>query len=116
MILGAEDKPRSIRRRPQFALAVANAADRVLKDSGAKAVQKRVAVVGKTQILHEHACLGDSEMDKRLAKFIEEVKMFIFFTVGSIVVLEVLRSSCSPSADGQYEPKRAKLLLLGPLM
>ena len=71
MVLGAEEKPRSIRRRPQFALAISDAADRILSNDKSKKTQKRIAVLGKTEILHEQACLGDSDMDDILAKFIQ---------------------------------------------
>ncbi len=70
MVLGAEDKPRSIRRRPQFALAIADAADRILSDGTSKKAHKRIAVIGKTKILHEQACLGDADMDQLLVKSI----------------------------------------------
>ena len=69
-LLESKYKPNSIRRRPQFALAVADAAQRVLADTNLKLAQRRLAYLTRTEVLHEQACLGDDTMDDLLAEII----------------------------------------------
>ncbi len=73
-ILKVEEKPKSIRLRETYALAVADAADRVLADDSASKTFQRIATLGKTELLHEHACLGNSNMDEKLWSFVASAK------------------------------------------
>ncbi len=62
-----KSKPKSIRSRPGFALAIMDAADRILA-SDADAATKSVAVIEKLTQLHERACQGDTAADGELAE------------------------------------------------
>ena len=67
-----QDKPKSIRRRPGFAAAMVEAADRVLR-SDAEARFQLIAAETKLDVLHEVACLGDEATDQQLQLFVQEL-------------------------------------------
>ncbi len=68
-----KSKPKSIRRRPGFSLAVLDAADRIMS-SDADATTKTVALVEKLDQLHYQACLGDLTADKELMELVEALR------------------------------------------
>ncbi len=72
-ILDMQEKPETIQRRPGFADAVAEAADRVL---AAEASDKyhTIAALAKFQILHDAASFDDAQADAKLAAFVERMK------------------------------------------
>jgi len=74
-ILEMKEKPRSIMKREQFALAIADAADRVLASDGLTTPHQRIAILGKTEILHQHACDGNDALDQALSKYIEKLQI-----------------------------------------
>ncbi len=61
-----QEKSTSIRRRPGFADAVVDAADRILQGESDNK-QQLIAIQAKLDILHENACLGDERSDAQLA-------------------------------------------------
>ena len=72
-ILDMQEKPKSIRKRPGFADAVSEAADRVLASSKSDKLQV-IAILGKCGILHERASLGDQNADSKLVAFLQTIK------------------------------------------
>ncbi len=65
-LFAMEDKPKTIRRRPGFGLAVADAADRVLADPQATPGQQRVAYESKFLALHYAANWDDQQAEQVL--------------------------------------------------
>ena len=72
-LLDMQEKPRSIRRRPGFAEAVSEAADRVL-DAQTSDRYHVIAVEAKVQVLHEMASLGNKNADAMLVTLVEKLK------------------------------------------
>ncbi len=72
-ILDMQEKPKSIRKRPGFADAVSEAADRVLSSTKSDKLQV-IAILGKCGILHERASLGDQSADTKLVAFLQTIK------------------------------------------
>ena len=72
-LLDMQDKPRSIRRRPGFAEAVSEAADRVLEAQTSDRYHV-IAVEAKVQVLHEMASLGNKNADALLVTLVEKLK------------------------------------------
>jgi len=60
-----KSKPKSVRHRPGFSLAVVDATERIL-GSDADPALKTAALVEKLDQLHYMACLGDGDADKEL--------------------------------------------------
>ena len=72
-ILDMQEKPLSIRKRPGFADAVSEAADRVLKSTKSDKLQV-LATLGKFTVLHERASFGDQQADEKLVAFLKIMK------------------------------------------
>ncbi len=72
-LLDMQEKPRSIRRRPGFAEAVSEAADRVLEAQTSDRYHV-IAVEAKVQVLHEMASLGNKNADDLLIALVEKLK------------------------------------------
>ena len=72
-LLDMQEKPRSIRRRPGFAEAVSEAADRVLEAKTSDRYHV-IAVEAKVQVLHEMASLGNESSDALLVALVEKLK------------------------------------------
>ncbi len=72
-LLDMRERPRDIQRRPGFADAVVDAADRVLADDPKPAFQ-RIAVLSKFWALHHDASWGNEKSDEKLVKFLEQMK------------------------------------------
>lgn len=72
-ILEMQDKPQSIQQRAGFASAIADAADRILAGQ-ASDKQQLIAIESKFAALHRAALAGDSDADKLLSKFVEQLK------------------------------------------
>ncbi len=64
-----KSKPKTIRTRPGFSLAVLDATDRILA-SNADQTLKTVALLEKLEQLHYQACLGDTASDEQLRDLI----------------------------------------------
>lgn len=73
-LLSAEEKPRTIRRRNDFVLAIEDASLRLRASDQCKPAWKRLALLSETRALHYHACWGNSAADQRLAKLISEME------------------------------------------
>ncbi len=72
-LLDMLEKPRSIRRRPGFAEAVSEAADRLLAAETSDRYHV-IAVESKVQVLHELASLGNKRADGMLVLLMEKLK------------------------------------------
>jgi thiol-disulfide isomerase/thioredoxin len=72
-ILEMQDKPQSIQNRPGFALAIADAADRVLAGQ-AQDKHQRLAIAAKFSFLHRAAVAGDAKAEKLLDEFVERCR------------------------------------------
>jgi thiol-disulfide isomerase/thioredoxin len=67
-----QEKPKSIQRRPGFAAAVVDAADRILQSDASDKYQL-IAIQAKLDVLHKNASLGDTEADAQLAQFVQQL-------------------------------------------
>jgi thiol-disulfide isomerase/thioredoxin len=72
-ILDMQEKPQTIQRRPGFADAIAEAADRVLATDSSDKYQT-IAALAKFKILHEAASFEDEQADAKLTEFVEQMK------------------------------------------
>jgi thiol-disulfide isomerase/thioredoxin len=72
-IFSMQEKPLSIQRRPGFMAAIVEAADQVLAAKASDQFQI-VAAEAKFEVLHQAASLGDSQADKQLDAFVDQMQ------------------------------------------
>ncbi|MCO6457178.1 MAG: TlpA family protein disulfide reductase, partial [Pirellulaceae bacterium] len=72
-LLAMEEKPLTIQRRPGFAEAIAEAADRVLAADASDKFDT-IAALAKFRVLHDRASFDDQQADEQLVKFLEQMK------------------------------------------
>jgi thiol-disulfide isomerase/thioredoxin len=68
-----KNKPKSIRSRPGFSLAILDAADRILANDADPAL-KSAALVEKLEELHFQACRGDTAADQQIKDLLATIR------------------------------------------